>query len=197
MATKDTRARSLTRDDWSQAGLAAMAAGGVRSIAVEPLAKTLGATKGSFYWHFRDRADLVRAVLERWEKEDTQRVIEGLESVDDPRERLRLLLTGILTRLPARPDTIVALTGDQDELVRSVLERVTARRIGFVAEQVESYGIPPGEASRRALLAYTSYVGFAMLARSAPGVLPVGDAVPAYVETMLAALLTGDRLRAW
>ena len=49
MATKDTRARSLTRDDWSKAGLAAMAAGGVRSIAVEPLAKTLGATKGSFY----------------------------------------------------------------------------------------------------------------------------------------------------
>ena len=117
--------------------------------------------------------------------------------MDDPRERLRLLLTGILTRLPARPDTLVALTGDQDELVRSVLERVTARRIGFVAEQVESHGIPPAEASRRALLAYTSYVGFAMLARSAPGVLPVGDAVPAYVETMLAALLTGDRLRAW
>ncbi len=171
-----------------QAALDAMAGGGVRRIAVEPLAKTLGATKGSFYWHFRDRSDLVRAALERWEQQDTLGVIHGLEPIADPRERLRRLLLDILTRLLRRPDPSVALTGDHEEPVRQALEWVRARRLRFVAEQVELLGTPPDEAARRALLTDTGYLGFATLARSAPGALPAEEALPAYVETVLDAL---------
>jgi AcrR family transcriptional regulator len=186
-------ARGLTREDWLAAGLGAMADGGARRLAVEPLARTLGATKGSFYWHFRDRDELLGAVLERWEVQETDLVIEGLESLAGPRERLRHLLEDILTRLPARPDPSVALMGDSEERVGQALERVTARRVQFVAEQLEALGIDPDEAARRALLAYTSYLGFATLARSAPAVLPAEDRVARYVETVLELLTSGAR----
>ena len=189
MAPPGSSTRSLTRDDWLETATTAMTRGGVRAVAVEPLAKTLGATKGSFYWHFRDRDDLVRRALERWEQQETESVIEGLESVIDTRERLRLLLSEIHGRLSGRPDTSVALSGDTDHAVCAALERVTARRIGFVAEQLAALGVPADEAGRRALLAYTGYLGFATLARSAPGALPAADAVNAYVETVLAALV--------
>ncbi len=188
--------RGLAREDWLRAALSAMAEGGVRSLAVERLARTLGATKGSFYWHFRDRDDLVLAALRDWEVQETDSVIEGLERLADPRERLRRLLTAIVTRLPTRPDPSVALAGDPEEPVRLALERVTARRIRYVAEQVEIMGVASDEAARRALLAYTSYLGFATLARSAPAVLPVESSVPAYVESVLDALLPrADRRR--
>lgn len=189
MAPASASTRSLTRDDWLQAASSAMADNGVRGIAVEPLAKSLRATKGSFYWHFRDREDLIRAVLERWERQETQGVIEGLESISDPRERLRQLLLEIHRRLSRRPDASVALTGDTASAARSALERVTARRVRFVGEQLEAFGISADEAARRALLAYASYLGFATLARSAPGVLPTEDALIAYVETVLNALV--------
>ena len=190
-------ARGLAREDWLRAAVSAMAEGGVRRIAVEPLARTLGATKGSFYWHFRDRDDLVLAALDHWEVQQTDSVIEGLDRLTDPRERLRHLLLEILTRLSTRPDPSVALAGDSEEPVRRALERVTARRVRYVAEQVEAAGVATDEAARRALLAYTSYLGFATLARSAPAVLPVEGGVPAYVETVLDALLPGpDRPRA-
>ena len=184
-------ARGLTREDWLRAALGAMAEGGVRQVAVERLARTLGATKGSFYWHFRDRDDLVLAALEHWEVQQTDSVIEGLEVLTDPRERLRHLLVTILTRVSARPDPSVALAGDFTEPVRRALERVTARRVRYVAEQVEAVGVASDEAARRALLAYTGYLGFATLARSAPAVLPVENGIPAYVETVLDALTSG------
>ncbi|WP_122263806.1 TetR/AcrR family transcriptional regulator [Ornithinimicrobium cerasi] len=183
-------ARSLTRDDWLDAAMTAMAHAGVRGIRVEPLAKAMGTSKGSFYWHFRDRADLIRATLERWEQQRTQGVIEVVESTSHPRERLRRLLAIAHRQDPQRPDPSVALTGDHDDLVRVVLERVTARRIGFVAAQLVALGIAPQEAERRAILAYTSYLGYAALARSAPGGLPADQAVPRYIETVLTVLVS-------
>ena len=51
----------LSREAWIEAALARWPSGGLDAIAVEPLATRLGTTKGSFYWHFKDRADLVIA----------------------------------------------------------------------------------------------------------------------------------------
>src|SRR4051794_41764716 len=60
--------RQLTAEDWTQAALDALARGGVAAVAVEPIAKSLGATKGSFYWHFADRNALLESALDLWER---------------------------------------------------------------------------------------------------------------------------------
>ena len=57
----------MDREQWAEAALGAIATGGIKAVAVEPLAARLGVTKGSFYWHFADRRALIDAALERWE----------------------------------------------------------------------------------------------------------------------------------
>ena len=95
----------LNRDDWSRAALAVISEQGVAGLAVEPLAAQLGTTKGSFYWHFTSRDELVGAALELWEQRSTTAVIEQVESADaDPEASLRVAVRAGLrprTRWPA------------------------------------------------------------------------------------------------
>jgi len=81
----------LTADDWARAALDVVAEQGLIAVAVEPLARRLGVTKGSFYWHFPSREALLVAALERWEETEQQTVFGKMEAVSDPRVRLREL----------------------------------------------------------------------------------------------------------
>src|SRR5687767_10471799 len=86
-----SRPARLSAEDWAQAALDLVAEQGVAAVAVEPLARRLGVTKGSFYWHFPSRDALLQAALERWEAIEQESVFGSLEKVPDPRERLRAL----------------------------------------------------------------------------------------------------------
>ena len=79
----------LSAEDWALAALDVIAEQGLAAVAVEPLARRLGVTKGSFYWHFPSREALLVAALERWEKTEQETVFGKLEAVSDPRARLR------------------------------------------------------------------------------------------------------------
>src|ERR1700760_697069 len=82
----------LTTDDWAAAALDALLSEGPAGVAVQPLARRLGTTKGSFYWHFESRDELLRAALARWQDVATGDVIRRTEAAsDDPREKARLL----------------------------------------------------------------------------------------------------------
>jgi AcrR family transcriptional regulator len=67
---------TLRPEDWTNAALEAIADGGTGKVAVEALARELGATKGSFYWHFRNRDALLEAALARWEETDARQIDE-------------------------------------------------------------------------------------------------------------------------
>src|SRR3954454_25212776 len=92
MAMASGKREALTSDDWTRAALDALARGGLSAVAVEPLAKELGATKGSFYWHFADRSALIAAALALWEQRDTDAIIAAVDRADDATARLRNLL---------------------------------------------------------------------------------------------------------
>jgi AcrR family transcriptional regulator len=183
-----SRRPRLTADDWVDAALAAMAEGGLSAVAVEPLAARLGATKGSFYWHFPHRDALVGAALQRWEASRTQDVIAGVEVEPDPAGRLRALLVRVV-RSVGRDPIEVRLLGDADHpLATDAVRRVVARRIAYLVEQFEQLGLSSVEARRRAVLLYTAYVGHDQLALRLPGVLEVDDD---YVEAVVGLALAG------
>ena len=73
-ALKTERSGRLSAEDWAQAALDLIAEQGVAAVAVEPLARRLGVTKGSFYWHFPSRDALLQAALERWEANEQESV---------------------------------------------------------------------------------------------------------------------------
>ncbi|MCU1370933.1 MAG: hypothetical protein JWO77_2127 [Ilumatobacteraceae bacterium] len=164
----------LSREAWAAAALDALATGGVAAIAVEPLAAELGTTKGSFYWHFSDRAELVRAALELWELEQTSAVIDRVGALEDPRSRLRVLLTVVLNH-HGGPDPVAQLFRDIGHPeVAAAVRRVTSRRIDFVAEELRSTGMKRSEARRRAAVAVAAYVGWWQLNAVVPEDAPVG-----------------------
>jgi AcrR family transcriptional regulator len=180
---------TLTRDDWAAAALTAIAEGGLGALAVEPLAARLGATKGSFYWHFENRDALLAAALERWERDHTDAVHAEVEAAtDDPLDQLRLL-THLTTSMAERDRIGLALLATADHpAIAPVLARVTERRLVFLADLFGRLGFGRADARRRSLLAYSAYLGQAQLAHATPAVVPRGAAARAYFDHAVAAV---------
>ena len=89
----------LSRDDWLDAAFDAVVEGGFDSVRVLLLADRLGVTRGSFYWHFKDHADLVDSLIRRWHQSEieTDRKLGGIRS-DDPGADLMQILDVALAR---------------------------------------------------------------------------------------------------
>jgi AcrR family transcriptional regulator len=180
----------LGRDDWIAAALAAIADGGLAAVAVEPLAARLGATKGSFYWHFENRDALAEAAIGHWEKETTTDVAAEITAARDaPASQFRRLVVSVIER--AEQDRIgpALLASAGHPAVGPALQRVTAARLSLIAIVLGRLGFSPAEARRRALLAYSAYLGHAQLAHSTPGVLPATKAARrAYLNDVIRVL---------
>ncbi len=156
----------LRREDWTGAALEALAGGGVSAVAVDRLAKTLGVTRGSFYWHFTDRGELIDAALEQWERENTTALIPDAETIEDPIERLRFLFREVYEQEVDIVEIALA-TGADEPLVAPVFARVTEQRLDFLRRIFTDLGLPGDEADDRAWLAYTLYIGHHQLGRNA------------------------------
>ena len=162
--------RRLTRDDWITAALGAIADGGLAAVGVEPLAARLGATKGSFYWHFENRDALLEAAIRRWEKETTTDVGTEITAAHDaPASQFRRLVVGVIERAetgPGRPGA-----ARQRHSSRGRTDAGAGHRRPAQPDRHRSpahSGFPPAEARRRALLAYSAYLGHGQLAHSTP-----------------------------
>ena len=146
--------RRLTADDWARAALTALVEQGLAGVAIEPLAVRLGTTKGSFYWHFRNRDALVEATLELWERSHTEAVIEVVGAEPEPRQRLRALFTSIdrLGGHHGRTGAIEVnlLAAADHPAVATVLRRVVDRRLAYLHDIFAGLGLDDAEARRRA-----------------------------------------------
>jgi AcrR family transcriptional regulator len=188
MGMRKPRPGPLTPADWARAALAAIARGGIAAVAVENVAADLGATKGSFYWHFKNRDALIRAALEEWERSRTEAVIEELELEPAPAERLRKLLEAAFERSPADRVEIALLADPGHPAATAAVRRVAQRRIAYIAEQLEKLGYDRGDARDRAVVLYYVYTGHLQMAHVAPEVAG-DDTRPRHVQLILGALV--------
>jgi len=133
--------------------------GGVAAVAVEPLAAGLGATKGSFYHHFANRDALIVAALQDWEQFQTEAVIERLELITDPAERLRAVLAAAFADPNGGMRDAALLASATHPVVKPFVQRVTNRRLSYFADMYRQLGFPKPQARRRALMLYLSYIG--------------------------------------
>lgn len=142
---------------------------GFKDLAVEPLAAEIGATKGSFYWHFRDRAELVDAVVERWAHTATEAIIAAVEEggSGDALERLVDVVLGH----PESASTEWRILGAADHpQIGPVVARVHETRIDYVRRLLRARGMAPARAAARARVLYAAYLGNLVLL-DAPGVM--------------------------
>lgn len=155
-----------TREQWVEAGLAALAAGGPDAVRVEALAKALGVTKGGFYGSFADREALLDAMLDTWERESTDEVLARVEREGgDPRTKIKR--AGVLTFSSDRLlpiDLAVRDWGRRDPAVAARLRRVDNRRMGLLREMIGTFCADPDEVEARSLLAFCVAIGEHFLA---------------------------------
>lgn len=177
---------TLTAADWAEAALQLIAEAGLGALTVDALAARLGVTKGSFYWHFSGRADLLAAALERWEQTATADHIAGLTAIPDARRRLELMLAA--ASQPPRARSLYAALAEaaEDPIVRRVLDRVASLRIGYLETCYRELGLTVPLAKAHAVLAYAAYRGLLQLAHEAPAALPRDwDAYPGVARQAL------------
>lgn len=188
-ATPVARNNRLSADDWAQAALNMIAEQGVSAVAVEPLARRLGVTKGSFYWHFPSRDALLQAALERWESIEQERVFGSLETVPDPRARLRALFQ--LVAHEVQPHIIYSelLKALDHPAVRPVIDRISQRRMEYLVASFRQAGMGRVDAQHRARLAYAAYVGFLQLSLQLQQPRLAHDEFETYVEHVIATLI--------
>jgi AcrR family transcriptional regulator len=182
---------TLSAADWERGALDLIAENGIRGLAIEPLARRMGITKGSFYWHFSNREALLDRALKGWEEHDARNLEASLGGTDHPRERLisffRYLPSEKLTH-----DVFSALCESAgDANVEPVLERVAARRMSYLSRAFEELGMPSESATHQARLAYSSYLGFLQLRRQHQAPNLSSEEMHAYMEHVIATLLPG------
>jgi len=179
--------------DWALAALEAIAEGGLKAAAVEALAPRVGASKGSFYWHFADQAALITAAVGLWEENSTEAIIRELEPVEDARERLRRLFLWAFADQSAGRVEVALMSAPDHPSIRQTLYRVSVRRMGFVADAFIELGYSRARARHRALVAYSSYLGFFAVRGSNPAAIPAGPrSLQVFVEELLDMLTTPD-----
>jgi AcrR family transcriptional regulator len=163
---------TLTASDWAEAALQLIAEKGLAALTVSVLAERLSVTKGSFYWHFGGRSELLAAALDRWEQRTTTEAITALDAITDHRRRLELILDAAFQ--PPRSRSLYAALAEaaEDPIVRAVLNRVASARIAYLELCYRNLGLSAALAKSRAVFAYASYRGLLQLAHEAPAVLP-------------------------
>ncbi|MFC3386079.1 TetR/AcrR family transcriptional regulator [Couchioplanes azureus] len=177
------------RDRWIEAGLRALAVGGPDAIRIEALAKELGVTKGGFYGFFADRDALLRAMLDVWERESTDEVIERIEREGgDPTTKVQR--AGQLTFSSDRLlpiDLAIRDWARRDEAVAERLQRVDNRRMALLREAIGTFCSDADEVEARSLLAFCVAIGEHYLAADH------GDRTRAQVRARAADLILNRR----
>lgn len=177
---------------WVEAGLRALAAGGVDAVRVEALAKALGVTKGGFYGYFADRNALLAAMLDTWEREAVDDVLERVRREGgEPREQARL--AGRLTFSADRLlpiDLAIRDWARRDDDVAARLRRVDNSRIEVLRTAIGSVYADPDEVEARCLLAFCAAIGRHLVAADHNG--RTRDEVMTRAANLLLGIQTGE-----
>ncbi len=157
------RGKALTRQDWILAARKTLIKHGIANVKVEPLARLLKVTPGSFYWHFSNREALHEALLANWREANTSsfhRAVEGARP--DPRNRY-LAFVGVWVlenEFDPRYDRAVREWAQRSPKAARLLLEVDADRITLLKEIFEGFGYHKIQAEIRARVTYYHQVGY-------------------------------------
>ncbi len=165
----DAARSALTPERWIGAATEMLIDHGIDSVRVDVLAQQLQVTRGSFYWHFRDRDELLRRVLAAWREQATERLTARLERArDDPREQLRDVISlpsrGRAAQRAARIELAIRAWARRDATARQAVDEADGARIGYIAQLFSALGFGVAEARWRAFTVYAYVVAASQIA---------------------------------
>jgi AcrR family transcriptional regulator len=165
-AADKSKATRLDAAAWIAAAFDALADGGIDAVRVEPLAKALGITKGSFYWHFADRRALLDAMLEAWMQGRVAAIRQQAPLRGAPAAVLRQVADLYTRNANARGLAIelaIRALARTDDGAAKAVRGVDRERLQQVGDLFAALGWPRGEAQARAVLFYSYLFGQSLL----------------------------------
>src|SRR5262245_12920739 len=153
--------KRLTAQDWIDFALTTLARESFDALKADVLARKLGISRGSFYWHFSDLCTFHARVIERWRQMATEAIIVDLERYESREQRLKVLLRRGLGHNAVLEIRMRSWADNNAEAAR-VLREIDRRRREYIERLLVEAGIPPPLAATRAQLLYWTYLGFAL-----------------------------------
>lgn len=142
--------RRLGPDDWIRAAMDLLITAGIENVKIVPLASRLDVTSGSFYWHFKNRRELLDALLCYWERELTDSAIESAKNFEGPpKERIWSLMNQVMSNGLARFDLAIWHWAQNDPIVQKTFRTVMAKRFAFAKWMFEQAGFDKDQAKAR------------------------------------------------
>jgi AcrR family transcriptional regulator len=158
----------LTAQDWIDLALRTLARHGFQALKADVLARKLGVSRGSFYWHFSELSEFHARVIESWRQVATEAIIADLEHYETPEERLDVLLRrafGHAAGLEVRMRT----WAESNAQAARALKDIDRRRREYIEQMLVEAGVAPMVASTRAQLLYWTYLGAALVGSTLSG----------------------------
>jgi len=151
----------LSTKDWLDQGLKALAASGFTALKAEPLAKAMGVSRGSFYWHFADIAAYHAAILKHWRDIAAEQIIADVERASQGGNGLERLLRRVFgERLVL--EQAVRGWATLEPVARVAVQAIDRRRLSYVESLLQQSGLPADVARARAQILYWAFLGFAL-----------------------------------
>jgi AcrR family transcriptional regulator len=157
----------LSARDWLDQGLKVLATRGFTALKAEPLAKAMGVSRGSFYWHFADIGAFHAAILKHWREVAAEQIIANVEAAsknDNPLPHLLRRVFGERLTL----ERAVRTWATFDPAAKSAVQAIDRRRLGYVESLFRASGLSPDVARARAKILYWAFLGFALSDKALP-----------------------------
>ena len=160
-------ADQLSAEDWLDQGLKTLARDGFTALKAEPLAKAIGVSRGSFYWHFADIGAYRAAILKHWREVAAEQIIANLEaSANDDNPLALLLRQAFGARLTL--EKAVRTWATLDPSARRAVQAIDRRRLSYVERLLKRSGVAPDVARARAQIFYWAFLGYALSDKPLP-----------------------------
>jgi AcrR family transcriptional regulator len=138
---KSPQKKRVSKAQWLERALEVLEAEGLQGVRVERLARDLGIAKAGFYWHFRDRPDLLQSMLEYWAQEYTAVLTENPRLLEGkPEERLYKTMVLILDHDLAKYDLAIRSWAMHDRAAAKAVRRVNQMRLEFLRSMFHELG---------------------------------------------------------
>lgn len=149
----------LSKIQWIDHGLESLATSGFTALKADKLAKSLGVSRGSFYWHFKNLADFHSAVLDRWQEISVTLPISDVES-SKPNAGARIeALIQLAAGDSLHLERAVRAWADSSESVRTAVGQVDQQRAAYLKQTLLDFGLSEEKAAARAHLIYYAFLG--------------------------------------
>lgn len=149
--TDKVKRQRFSKNEWLEAGLKMLAEQGVDKLTISSLSRVVGIAKTSFYWHFKDRQDLMDHMLEYWASEFTFAVSENPQLPQlEPEQRLRAITDTLIEQKLLKYELAICAWASHDKSVKAMFDSIYRRRMEVIRGAFADAGFDEEEQEVRA-----------------------------------------------